>query len=72
MTPRQPAYIRDARPARTWQAQQQAHRARLASVLEPYLERRSRGVKDPVMDFLFEYYAFRPARLLRWSPGFAL
>ena len=27
---------------------------------------------DPVnrvRDFLFEYYSFRPAHLLRWSPG---
>ncbi len=72
MMPRQPAYIRDARPARTWQAQESAHRARLEPMLRPYLERRSRGVKDPVMDFLFEYYAFRPSRLLRWSPGFGV
>jgi hypothetical protein len=27
-------------------------------------------VKHAVYDFLFEYYAFRPAHLLRWSPGF--
>lgn len=25
--------------------------------------------KDPVLDFLFEYYAFRPSYLKRWSPG---
>jgi hypothetical protein len=29
----------------------------------------SRGEKHPVHDFLFEYYSFRPAHLLRWSPG---
>lgn len=27
------------------------------------------GIKHPVNDFLFEYYSFRPAELLRWSPG---
>ena len=69
MTPRSPAYIAEIRSAQTWQAQQRAHRDRLEPVLGPYLERRSRGVKDPVRDFLFEYYAFRPSRLLRWSPG---
>ena len=70
--PQQPAYISEVRPARTWQAQEKAHRDRLQPVLGPYLERRSRGVKDPVMDFLFEYYGFRPSRLLRWSPGFGV
>ena len=34
-------------------------------------ERRERG-RDPVMDFLFEYYSFKPARLCRWSPGFGV
>jgi len=72
MMHRQPAYICDVRPAAVWQAQEKAHRDRLQPVLAPYLERRSRGVKDPVMDFLFEYYAFRPGRLLRWSPGFGV
>jgi hypothetical protein len=28
-----------------------------------------RSQKHPVYDFLFEYYAFRPAYLFRWSPG---
>ena len=64
-----PSYIREALPEDVWQAQAEAHQARLRLVLDPYLDRRSRGVKDPVMDFLFAYYAFRPARLLRWSPG---
>lgn len=30
----------------------------------------ARGQKHPVYDFLFEYYSFRPAHLLRWTPGF--
>ncbi|MBX9627207.1 MAG: 3-methyladenine DNA glycosylase [Gemmataceae bacterium] len=29
----------------------------------------SRGQKHPVHDFLFEYYSFRPAHLMRWTPG---
>lgn len=53
----------------TWQAAARVHEARLRPVLDPYLDRRGQGHKDPVMDFLFEYYAFRPAHLLRWSPG---
>lgn len=69
MIAQRPTYLHETRPASVWQAQEQAHRARLEPVLTPYLAQRSRGIKDPVMDFLFEYYAFRPSHLLRWSPG---
>ncbi|MBO0696858.1 MAG: 3-methyladenine DNA glycosylase [Zavarzinella sp.] len=31
--------------------------------------RSARHEKHPVRDFLFEYYSFRRAHLLRWSPG---
>lgn len=34
--------------------------------------RAARGEKHPVHDFLFEYYSFRPAHLLRWTPGFGV
>lgn len=34
----------------------------------PHWERRRRGERHPVLDFLFEYYRFRPAQLLRWEP----
>ena len=47
-----------------------AHAARLAPYVTPHLERRAAGVKHPVHDFLFTYYNFRPAQLLRWNPGF--
>src|SRR5262245_682863 len=33
------------------------------------LRRASLRQKHPVYDFLFKYYSFRPAHLLRWSPG---
>ncbi|MCL2544151.1 MAG: 3-methyladenine DNA glycosylase [Nocardioidaceae bacterium] len=46
-----------------------AHRARLAPYVEPHLARRQAGIKHPVHDFLFTYYSFRPAQLLRWTPG---
>jgi hypothetical protein len=32
----------------------------------------ARHEKHPVYDFLFEYYSFRPAHLLRWTPGFGV
>lgn len=46
-----------------------AHRERLLPYVEPHLARRKAGIKHPVHDFLFTYYAFRPAQLLRWTPG---
>lgn len=52
-----------------WQARKSDHEESLGSFLDPYLEKRSRQQKDPVLDFLFEYYTFRPSHLQRWSPG---
>lgn len=42
---------------------------RVSGKLNLYLEERSAGKKQPVIDFLFEYYSFRPSQLRRWSPG---
>ena len=48
-------------------------RSAILAELEPFAaageERRSRHVIHPIDDFLFEYYALRPSRLRRWSPG---
>ena len=35
------------------------------------MARKSEGTSDPVDDFLFTYYSYRPAHLLRWHPGLA-
>ena len=48
-----------------------AHRDRLMPYVSPHLARREAGIKHPVHDFLFTYYSFRPAQLLRWTPGSA-
>ena len=56
--------------ATTWQPRAADHAARLAPYVGPHLERRSRGERHPVHDFLFSYYSQRPAQLLRWHPGF--
>lgn len=56
-------------PVEIWLSKKRDHETRLNSILDPYLEKRSRQLKDPVLDFLFEYYPFRPAHLKRWSPG---
>jgi len=55
-----------------WLEQMNNHEESISKVLDPYLEKRSRQQKDPVLDFLFEYYAFRPSHLMRWSPGIGI
>ncbi|MAL17751.1 MAG: 3-methyladenine DNA glycosylase [Balneola sp.] len=52
-----------------WLQEKSAHEHRVSDLLDDYLAARSRHEKNPVMDFLFEYYAFRPSGLRRWSPG---
>ena len=52
-----------------WQERARRHQARVSEWIDPVLERRSRHAPHPVYDFLFEYYSFRPAQLLKWSPG---
>jgi hypothetical protein len=64
-----PSYIRSQLCAADWQQQKADHEQKIANQIDKYLDRRSQQQKDPVMDFLFQYYAFRPAHLKRWSPG---
>jgi hypothetical protein len=52
-----------------WQARRAEHVARVRRWTDPLRERRSRQERHPVLDFLFTYYSYRPARLLRWHPG---
>src|SRR5882757_6227324 len=52
-----------------WRARQRAHEARVRVWADPHQARAQRGTKHPVYDFLFTYYAFRPAWLRRWHPG---
>jgi hypothetical protein len=52
-----------------WRERQSAHEARVRRWTDPHQARVSHGEKHPVFDFLFDYYAFRPAWLRRWHPG---
>jgi hypothetical protein len=52
-----------------WRARQAAHETRVRLWTEPHQARAALGEKHPVYDFLFTYYAFRPAWLRRWHPG---
>ncbi|MBA2446361.1 MAG: 3-methyladenine DNA glycosylase [Nocardioidaceae bacterium] len=56
-------------PEPQWRARQILHQQRVDAWVQPLLDRRSRGIKHPVEDFLFTYYSFRPAALRRWHPG---
>lgn len=60
-----PVYLAPA----DWLARRAAHEQRVRAWTDPHQVRASRGEKHPVYDFLFSYYAFRPAWLRRWHPG---
>ena len=61
-----------ALPRDNWQARAAAHEQRVDTWVQPHLERRRRGEKHPVHDFLFTYYSHRPAALRRWHPGYGV
>ena len=63
------AFATEFLPQQEWQRRQAEHDARVRAWTEPHQHRASRGEKHPVHDFLFSYYAFRPAWLRRWHPG---
>jgi hypothetical protein len=52
-----------------WSARLAVHEARVRVWTDAHHARTSRGEKHPVYDFLFSYYAFRPAWLRQWHPG---
>lgn len=50
-------------------AARSSHAQRADALTAGHRERRRRGERHPVEDFLFTYYPFSPARLRRWHPG---
>lgn len=44
------------------------HERRVDALINGHLERRKRGIKHPVEDFLFTYYSYRPAQLRKFRP----
>jgi hypothetical protein len=59
----------DRLPEPIWRDRLARHVERLTPFVTDRLERTSRREKHPVRDFLFQYYSYRPAHLLRWTPG---
>ena len=56
--------------ANDWLKLKHDHEQRVDDLLRVYLNDRSHQKKNPVMDFLFEYYHFRPSQLRKWTPGY--
>lgn len=67
-----PTFIHTVLQEQDWKKLKKLHEDRVDFLIGDYLKARSAGKKQPVMDFLFEYYAFRPSALRRWSPGFGV
>lgn len=53
-----------------WKERRQAHLERVVERTADHLERRARGQRHPVWDFLFDYYPITPGQLKHFSPGF--
>lgn len=64
-----PEFIKVRLAENIWKEKSALHDAEVGFMIDGYLEKRSRGLKQPVIDFLFEYYPFRPSWLKKWSPG---
>ncbi|MGD8199664.1 3-methyladenine DNA glycosylase [Ornithinimicrobium sp. W1679] len=56
-------------PEQVWRERAAVHAVAVAQLSTDRLARRVEGRRHPVDDFLWEYYAFRPAQLARWHPG---
>ncbi|WP_166987750.1 3-methyladenine DNA glycosylase [Canibacter zhoujuaniae] len=52
-----------------WRERERAHIARATEFTRAHLERKARGEKHPIWDFLFTYYPFKPAQIKTWHPG---
>ncbi|MGP9033877.1 3-methyladenine DNA glycosylase [Glutamicibacter mysorens] len=52
-----------------WMPDAAEHEARARAFGEPFVDRRMKGKKHPIEDFLFTYYTQKPGQLYRWHPG---
>ncbi|QIK64773.1 3-methyladenine DNA glycosylase [Leucobacter viscericola] len=55
--------------AAEWQARAAEHEARADALTAGHRERKLRGEKHPIEDFLWHYYSVKPRELRRWHPG---
>lgn len=52
-----------------WRPLAEGHKHAVSMLVDKYLLEKTRHAKNPVVDFMFTYYNFRPAALKRWTPG---
>jgi hypothetical protein len=52
-----------------WERKAEVHQNHVGPFVQRRRERRSRGLKHPVEDFIWQYYGLRGSRLLSWHPG---
>ena len=64
--------MREALTREEWSRRAHAHAERVTPHTRPFLDRRSRGEKHPVEDFLFTYYSQSAGSLQRWHPGLGM
>lgn len=55
-----------------WTPRAVEHETRARAFGEPFVDRRMKGKKHPIEDFLFTYYTQKPGQLYRWHPGIAV
>lgn len=56
-------------PESEWRARAEAHHDRVEPWIRGRQERRPRGERNAIEDFLFDYYPYSPSKLARWHPG---
>ncbi len=61
--------VATALPRSEWEPLAWAHAERADALTAGHRERRARGERHAIDDFLFEYYSTKPGRLRRWHPG---
>ncbi len=58
--------------AEIWKVRREAYLQLVRPWAEDRVMRSRNHKRHPVYDFMFDYYSFRPAHLLRWTPGFGV
>lgn len=52
-----------------WATRREQHRRRAQGWTHPRAQRKALGQREPVLDFLFEYYPYSPTKIEQWFPG---
>lgn len=56
----------------SWRESQRTHKNRAEALTRGRRARKQAGERDPVDDFMFEYYPYTPTKLETWFPGVGL